>query len=213
MKLHCSLSVSILGLCLAGLTSLQADSPLTSTTFYKAYLTKPAVKKAAQTHFLSQDLLAVLQDESTPIQEKMALVNGLGWSFDQDLGNSAVYLNQLCQDKEIHAEAYRAHFDTFSSEELTLLGYMMALENYLNDPALESIVEILDAAVAKDSTSYSANLALTLVRAQLLMADMKQWKRVWQEYEKLKRTPGLRNKLNAEATKIIEDYLKLYEAG
>lgn len=193
--------------------SASADSPLTSTTFHKSYHESAAVKKAAQTHFLSDDLLAVLQDDSTPIQEKFALVNALGWSFNQNLDNSKIYLRELASDKGILEDRFREHLDKFSSEELTLLGYMMALENYLEDPILVTVVPLLEEAVFKHRESYCANLALTLVNAQILMADVEKWNRVWNAYETLKVNTHTKRKLKPEAIQVIEEYLKLYQNG
>lgn len=191
----------------------RADSPLTSTSFHTHYHHNKAVKKAAQTHYLSEELLEELLKVAVPIQDKMALVNGLGWSFDQDLGNSTIYLDRLCELKGIAASDYRKHFDKFTSHELTLLGYMMALENYLNDQMLISIATILEVAVAKDRQCYCADLALTLTKAQILMDDTNHWERVWQVYEKHKMNPDLKNKLKPQAIRVIEEYLALYRNG
>ncbi len=191
----------------------RADSPLTSTSFHAHYHHNKAVKKAAQTHYLSEGLLDELLKVAVPIQEKMALVNALGWSFDQDLGNSTIYLDRLCELKDIDPAKYRNHLDKFTSQELTLLGYMMALENYLNDQMLISIATILEVAVAKDRASYCANLALTLTQAQIFMADTEHWERVWQVYEKHKMNPDLKYKLKPQAIRVIEEYLALYRNG
>jgi len=199
-----------LGLWILACTTSFADSPLTSTTFHSAYHDHPSVVKAAETKYLSDDLLAVLLDDAKPIQVKFALVNALGWDFDQKQDNSSIYLNALAEEKGIKAKKYKKELAKFSSEELTILGYMMALEHYLEDENLKPTVPLLIAAVAKHRESYCANLALTLVNAQLILDDVDQWGEIWKEYERFKNDPQIKGPLNPQATQIIEDYLVLY---
>ena len=59
-----------------------ADSALTDTEFYKAYLDVPIVKAAAdQPNVLSEEAKAYLFDEANPLDVKLALINAVGWEF------------------------------------------------------------------------------------------------------------------------------------
>jgi hypothetical protein len=61
-----------------------ADSPLTSTEFYKAYLDVPIVKAAADNpKKLSEEAMAYLFDERNPLDVKIALINAVGWDVER----------------------------------------------------------------------------------------------------------------------------------
>ena len=60
-----------------------ADSALTDTEFYKAYLDVPIVKAAAdQPNVLSEEAKAYLFDEANPLDVKLALINAVGANPD-----------------------------------------------------------------------------------------------------------------------------------
>ena len=74
-----------------------ADSALTSTEFYKAYLDVPIVKAAAdQPNHLSEAAKAYLFDEANPLDVKLALINAVGWEFE-GLTAYKDYLNYCIQ--------------------------------------------------------------------------------------------------------------------
>ena len=55
-----------------------ADSPLTSTDFYRAYLDVPIVKKAAENpNKLTKEMMEYLYDKN-PLDIRIALVNAVG---------------------------------------------------------------------------------------------------------------------------------------
>ena len=52
-----------------------ADSPLTSTDFYKAYLDVPIVKKAADNpNKLTKEMMEYLYDDKNPLDIRIALL-------------------------------------------------------------------------------------------------------------------------------------------
>ena len=60
-----------------------ADSPLTSTDFYRAYLDVPIVKKTAENpNKLTKEMMEYLYNDKNPLDIRMALVNAVGWHFD-----------------------------------------------------------------------------------------------------------------------------------
>jgi len=60
-----------------------ADSPLTSTDFYKAYLDVPIVAAAAKNPGkLSNEAKAYLFDDNNPLDVKLALINAVGWRME-----------------------------------------------------------------------------------------------------------------------------------
>ena len=56
-----------------------ADSPLTSTTFYQAYLDVLIVKQADQTHRLDRAMGDYLLNDQNPFDVKLAVINALSW--------------------------------------------------------------------------------------------------------------------------------------
>lgn len=60
-----------------------ADSPLTSTDFYRAYLDVPIVKKAADNpNKLTKEMMEYLYDDTNPLDIRIALINAVGWNID-----------------------------------------------------------------------------------------------------------------------------------
>ena len=60
-----------------------ADSPLTSTDFYRAYLDVPIVKEAADhPNKLTKEMMQYLYDDKNPLYIRIALINAVGWNFD-----------------------------------------------------------------------------------------------------------------------------------
>lgn len=60
-----------------------ADSPLTSTDFYRAYLDVPIVKKAAdKPGKLTEEMMDFLYNDNNPLDQRIALINAVGWNFD-----------------------------------------------------------------------------------------------------------------------------------
>ena len=55
-----------------------ADSPLTSTPFYKAYMDMAEVKSAKEIGF-SKSHMKFLSDESVSMDKKLALINAVSW--------------------------------------------------------------------------------------------------------------------------------------
>ena len=77
MKRWILILAAMLLFCKAG----YADSPLTSTDFYLAYLDVPIVKAAADhPNVLTEEMMAFLHDDANPLDVRMALINAVGWN-------------------------------------------------------------------------------------------------------------------------------------
>ena len=59
-----------------------ADSPLTSTNFSEAYLSNPMVAGLTKTKSVTDAVWAYIASKDTPIADKMAVINKIGWSID-----------------------------------------------------------------------------------------------------------------------------------
>ena len=71
-----TISLLLLSLCLA--TGAQADSPLTSTEFFRAYLDVKEVKYASE-NTLDDKLLKFLASAKANPVHKLAVINALSW--------------------------------------------------------------------------------------------------------------------------------------
>ena len=62
----------------------RADSPLTSTDFAMAYSSSPMVQmaKGIQGDEIPMKLISFLADSKAPVDERLAVVNQIGWNFD-----------------------------------------------------------------------------------------------------------------------------------
>jgi len=207
-----SLVLLIAGYMFISVLPTRADSPLTSTEFHQHYSNRQEIVRAAEMQTLDAGGLKFLTSENNTPAEKLAFVNALGWKLERKEKSSRIYLKHLASRRGIDPDYFASELAKFSSEELTLYGYMYAMERYLNDDALGAIVPILRVAVNKHRESYVAQLALALVECQMLMhIDSDNWHRVWERYERFLNNKELKRPLNAKALAEISDYIKLYD--
>jgi hypothetical protein len=80
------------------ITNVFADTPLTETSFYKAYLDVPMVEKAIQSKGIINNEILVYLCDSNPLDLKIAVINALGWNHKKS--NSTSYLNFVLKTKK-----------------------------------------------------------------------------------------------------------------
>lgn len=191
-----------------------ADSPLTSTPFYRAYLDIPAVQLAAQTKQASGLVLEFLLQKH-PLDQKAAVINALGWSI-KGQSNGLRYATALAQVYRSTLEQLDAR--SLSASELAVLGYLLAMDDYLGLKPLRpgsrgllgmSPLTLLFSASVKDHTNFTAVLLYGLVRAQEVMP--RSWCQVYTLVDKALKhfSPDKRN-LRPAAVQIITKYIGLY---
>ncbi|HAA24765.1 MAG TPA: cell wall-binding repeat-containing protein, partial [Ruminiclostridium sp.] len=59
-----------------------ADSPITSTQFYTAYLDIEIVEKASEMTNIDEKTIKYLSDPEYPLDIKAAVINALGWEIE-----------------------------------------------------------------------------------------------------------------------------------
>lgn len=140
----------LLGLVIMAFQISYADSPLTSTEFYKAYLDVPIVKASSDNpKKLSDEAKAYLYDENNPLDVKIALINALGWDID-GLPTYAEYIeycfkhfpkakygipeDQLLTIDDIYTNA--------SCEQMAVLVYLHAMADYNDTKSNYSFMEL-----------------------------------------------------------------------
>jgi len=170
------------------------------------------VDHAASIQDVDGALLEFLSDPEAPLPHKLAAVNAVGWKFDDDRGASRAFRDHLTRRHRTgDSDRFLLHLEAFSADDLTVYGYLHALEHYLDDARLLEILPVLRTAVAKHRESFGAHLVLTLVECQLLMHDGDRWGRVWARYEAFLADRELKRPLVPEAMEVFTDYLRLYE--
>lgn len=191
------LSLIIIGCFGSGLTTVHADSPLTSTAIYKAYLDVDMVAEAEKSG-LNKNVADFLKSPGSPLDEKAAAVN-------------ALYSDQVWSDRDM-AEAYSLlaygkntgalDKKELAAEEIFVIGYMKILDNYM-EPDLSWISE----AKMQLPDSLTAALIHMLGVSQLNMDCS------WNYTEGVLTDTGLKEDIRPEAVDIITEYMKLYKGS
>ena len=182
-----------------------ADSALTSTEFYKAYLDVPIVKAAAdQPNVLSEEAKTYLFDEANPLDVKLALINAVGWEFE-GLTAYKDYLNYCIQhfpkSKYGLAPGKRVTqqdvFKHASPEQKAVLVYLSAMSK---------MVRMAMTTPRTDKQSFM--LAIGLVKAQIALDN--DWAEVYPIVYDCVNQPRIKD-MRPEAIDIVMEYINEYE--
>lgn len=201
MKKIFLVSLAFLSFCLPAF----ADSPVTSTPFAEAYSELPLVAEALENHTLTPAMAAFLSDRTQPLEQKLALVNALGWKFEGQQ-NAAVWLKHL-QTQKKQPEA-RPEQLGLNAEEQLFFGYLMVLDDYFHP--LPGILWVRRGA-RQLWQHQSAQLVLAIVEAQDYISRPKLWCQVWLQTDRALHDKQARPDLRPEARNLIVDYLQLYQ--
>lgn len=177
---------------------VQADSPLTSTTFYQAYMDIDIVAEAHQSG-LNQEIAKFLSSKESPLDERAAVINAIysSWNEWDDRNVTDEY------SKAIYGKpAALLELKNLRGDELFVLGYLNVLDHYLNpDPywlglAREALPDSMTVAViyslAKSQESPEAVGFASCYLKRLLDDD-------------------LHKDIRQKALDMIADYIYLYE--
>ena len=187
------------------LTSIKvfADSPLTSTRFYKAYSNEAIIKEAASCNgILSENLMIYLTDPLNPIDIKMALINQLGWDTKRKK-NSNIFMRYV---KKVYGfKTDESLINSMSGEGLTCLAYLKAMDNYFD---VKQALDYSNLAIKKSPTSSTVNIINALIKSQTFLYNNKC--KVYQVLEDVRVNSDLKNDFKKEAIDIIFEYVKIY---
>ncbi|OFX61609.1 MAG: hypothetical protein A2046_09915 [Bacteroidetes bacterium GWA2_30_7] len=194
-----------------------ADSPLTSTPFYKAYENIEAVKHALEKG-LDKTTLDFLCNKESSIVEKIAVINSLSWGNETNISIFEKYL--LENIKGLNAEVF-TFLKTVSNEppaeteqtqlltadELICWAYLQTMGDY-NKPNLGMKASHL--AYSRDKESMAHMVPYALMASQNMFET--SWCKVYQiSHTMLVETEYSKNKISDDALKIIMDYINLYK--
>lgn len=178
-------------------TLVHADSPVTSTAIYKAYLDMDIVAEA-ESNGLSRAVADFLASPGNPLDEKAAVINalysGLSWSDQEHAEEYA----QLVYGKSTASLDKSA----LSAQEIFVIGYLKVLDHYMNPD-----ITWITAAQKALPDSLTVALVQALAQSQLNMDCS------WSITEPVLNDTTLTKDLRQEAIDIITDYMVLYKGS
>ena len=192
--------------CLFFLSTANADSPITSTDFYKAYLHISEVEEANKVGVLSEGMAQYLLDSENSIDKKAAVINALSWDFDRKI-NAFLFKRHLKAKYQVKDDI-DSLVKVMNDEELFCLGYMTVMDNYF-DP--EKSLIYFESASSSIRESYTFQIINALIKTQSLIKDQDKWCRIWTTINAVETNKELKVDMNTGGRKIILDYIKIYK--
>lgn len=173
-----------------------ADSPLTSTDFWRAYRDIPEVLEARDIERLNTRLANYLLSPKPSLDKKAAVINALSWNF-YGRQNAMLFREVLGQKYKSAPEVVEPRL---TGSETFCLAYLTALDDYFKvAPAVKLSAE----ARRKNPKSYTVALIDALIRSQR--------KPTWAAVGAVVADPTLKKDLRPQAERIILDYMRLYK--
>lgn len=193
--------------------NVYADSPLTSTDFYKAYLDVSIVKSAVNNpHKLTEEMMVYLSDDANPLDVRLALVNAVGWSTEglTTFSDYMTYcLNHFPADREkinpLGIVTVQDIYNNASPQQWAILVYLKAMADYTNMHHAYGLAEM---AMQKPISTEAFMLPMALVWCQmkLLLNDLDN---IYPSFQYLFGEAQVKD-MRPEARKIIVDYMEGY---
>jgi hypothetical protein len=195
-----------LSLCIVFLNTF-ADSPITSTDFFTAYLDVPIVKDKS---ILDKEAMIYLYEPSNPIDVKLALINKIGW--DHKSHNSEKFLEYIRRNMKYKSRNNFKFFyfkDHASADNLICYSYLKAMDNYFY---VETAYHYSKLATEKNPSSYAVNLISAIIKAQII-TSLESPCELFKATDDVRRNVNLKKDLRPEAEKLIFEYMDIYKKG
>lgn len=174
-----------------------ADSPLTSTDFWRAYRDLPEVALAHDIERLNTRLGHYLLSRA-PLDRKAAVINALSWNFHGR--QNAVLFREMLEQKYSAGQVDRR----MNGDELFCMGYLLALDDYFH---AERALPWMHKARKAHPKSFTVALVAALVEAQTRFQHFEQ---LWPLTESVLLDRTLRRDMRPRGVNIVVDYMKLY---
>lgn len=191
---------------LSGSIASLADSPLTSTDFAVAYYSSPMVALAKNVKGnIPTKMLSFLADSKSPVDERLAVVNQLGWemegtSYSSQLGDFLKRRHAVNNDVDLA--------DKLDAGTLAVYAYATAMSDYFN---VDFASFLGHRAVEKDKgKSLSVAMVAALIDAQSYM-DGDDWSKIYTVVADVIENKTLHRDMKQEAIDIIMEYIDLYK--
>ena len=188
------------------LSVINADSPITSTDFFKAYLHIPEVEEAHTIGVLSEGIAEYLLNSDNSLDKKAAVINALSWDIDRKI-NAFLFKRYLKAKYQIKDDI-DSLIQVMNDEELFCLGYITVMDNYFSP---ENSLIYFDSTGDSIRQSYTFQIINALVKTQSLLEDQNKWCRIWTTINAVETNKELKVDMNTGGRKIIIDYIKIYK--
>lgn len=187
------------------INSVFADSPLTNSDFYKAYLGVPLVDKTSKSNgILTDEIFCYLNSKANSIDKKIALINSLKWNINGK-NNAVLYFKKLVL---IHKKYTPNNFyNKGTSEELICYAYLKAMDNYF-DVKIASLFSVR--ANELNPNSYTISIVNQLIKVQMIVSP-NDWCEVYSGMDKIRENKDLVVDFRKEASDIIFNYTDGYK--
>ncbi len=180
-----------------------ADSPLTSTDFYKAYMDVPLINKTAKSNGVLTDEIFEYLNSNNCIDKKIALINALKWNLNGK-NNAVLYLHKLFLK---HNEYSPTNFyKKGTAEELICYAYLKGMDNYF-DVKNASLFSLR--AIKLNPNSYTIAIVNQLIISQ--MFSQNNWCEIYSGMNTIKENNNLNADFRRKATEIIFEYTNIYK--
>ena len=183
-----------------------ADSPLTSTDFYKAYSDVPLVQDAMKCKGkITNAMLEYIYAETNPLEIKLAIINAIGWDV-KGIKNSQKFFKYVIKKKNYKTDFegdYMAFKWYATRDELVCYSYLKAMENYFE---LADALDIASEAQRKYPESFAVNMIYNLIKAQGLTAFGESCY-ASKTFSSLKNNPKLTMDMKKESMPFVFEYM------
>lgn len=180
-----------------------ADSPLTSTPFYKGYMDIAIIKQARKSNgIITTQQLQFLTNTKNPIAIKLALINSLSWNT-KGKSNAPEYLAYLFEKQP--QLNYKNFINKATADQLICFAYIKAMDDYFN---VKSASVFAVQAMRKAPTSYSIHLIGTLIQVQGLNA--KNWCSIYTKMNQVRTDKKLQLDLRTKSIAAVFSYTDGY---
>jgi hypothetical protein len=184
-----------------------ADSPLTSTNFYQAYLDVPMVKEATVSKGkITTKMMEYIHNENNPLEIKLAIINAIGFNF-KGLKNSQKFLKYVLKKKKYKLK-YLSKKTAFkfkaTADELICYAYMKALDNYFNVTEACNTAKL---SLNKNPNSFGVAMIYNLIKADAL-TSIGETCYGSQLFLALKDNPNLKMDMRKESMSYIFEYIE-----
>ncbi len=177
---------------------LKADSPITSTDLAKGYQESKNVIAAKAANGIITDELIQFLAGGVDIAEKMAVINTLSWG-DYAMTNATKMFDYISLKRKTE--------DKFTASDNLCLAYLYALADYHKMAKPKKYAE---AAVAKNSKSFTYHIILALIKAQDYFES--DWCMVYKVCAEVKANTALKQDMAQPSVTGIFEYIDLYKA-
>ncbi len=183
-----------------------ADSPLTSTDFYKAYLDVPLVQEALNSKGkITNEMMAYINSDTNSLEVKLAIINAIGWNVKGNKSSKLYF--KFVMNKKKYKSDFGGDSTAFNwnatADELICYAYMKALDNYFD---VTDAFEVAGLALKKNPNSFAVNMIYNLIKAQGL-TSYREYCAASKMFNTLKNNPNLTTDMKKESMSFVFEYI------